>query len=430
MDTILVFRMRRYDSWHVKIDALNAAAEKHGCRLQVIDQPATESAVRKLLDFWHPSGVIVVETPERKRPFPRELFGRTPTVFLDCEPDFATPGLPCLLHNTHAICADAIRELLDIGCTDIAYVGWYDRAYWCEDKRTACREILALHGKEYRELIPTPREAKDAALLNKRLCTWLRKLPRPCGILAVNDTIAELVLAAAAACSIDIPSDLAVLGVDDDRSIGERMTPTLSSFTLDYSLLADAVFVELKKRGRERTHGRVLVRSFKLIRRQSSRRFKRKDAEAEAAVELEDLAAGEALVLAPVRPLEPAHVGDVAAADVQQLADGALADGARVVEDVGESGRDGRRFAVHEDGGDLAEQLAGERTLPLGGLGDDDAARTPEIEQPADGGIRGGLVDDLDAPAAPFGRGVQRLDLDVPAVVPAHAEDQDRIHVG
>ena len=286
MDTILVFRMRRYDSWHVKIDALNAAAEKHGCRLQVIDQPATESAVRKLLDFWHPSGVIVVETPERKRPFPRELFGRTPTVFLDCEPDFATPGLPCLLHDTHAICADAIRELLDIGCTDIAYVGWYDRAYWCEDKRTACREILALHGKEYRELIPTPREAKDAALLNKRLCTWLRKLPRPCGILAVNDTIAELVLAAAAACSIDIPSDLAVLGVDDDRSIGERMTPTLSSFTLDYSLLADAVFVELKKRGRERTHGRVLVRSFKLIRRQSSRRFKRKDAEAEAAVEL------------------------------------------------------------------------------------------------------------------------------------------------
>ncbi len=33
--------MRRYDSWHVKVEALNAAAERRGWRIQVIDQPAS-----------------------------------------------------------------------------------------------------------------------------------------------------------------------------------------------------------------------------------------------------------------------------------------------------------------------------------------------------------------------------------------------------
>lgn len=286
MDTILVFRMRRYDSWHVKVEALNAAAERRGWRIQVIDQPATDAAIRKLLAFWRPRGVIIAETPERKRPLPRELFGKIPAVFMDCKPTSVTPGFPDVLHDTRAICESAVRELLDIGCGDVAYVGWFERTYWCEDKRLACREILELHGKDYREFIPTAREGRNAALLGQRLRAWIGRLPRPCGILAVNDTMAEQVFAAAAACGIAIPADLAVLGVDDDRSIGERMSPTLSSFTLDYAAVAEATIGQLAKPSRVRTSRNVLVQSFKLIRRQSTRRFKRKDTEAEAAVEL------------------------------------------------------------------------------------------------------------------------------------------------
>jgi len=285
MDTILVFRMRRYDSWHVKVEALNAAAERRGWRIQVIDQPATEAALRKLLTFWRPRGIVIAETPERKRPFPRELFGRTPTVFFDCEPAFATTGLPNVLHDTYAICEDAVRELLDIGCTDVAYVGWFERTYWCDDKRSAVRELLELHGKRYHEFIPSRREATDAALLNRRLCRWLQALPKPCGILAVNDTIAEQVLDAAAACRFNIPADLAVLGIDNDRSIGERTKPTLSSFTLDYEALSEKTFELIARPVCAKADNRILVRSFKLIRRQSSRRFRRRDSEAEAAVE-------------------------------------------------------------------------------------------------------------------------------------------------
>ena len=286
MDTILVFRMRRYDDWHVKVEALNAAAERRGWRIQVIDQPSGESAIRKLLAFWHPKGVILVETPERKRPFSRKIFGRTPTVFFGCEPSLVTPGFPNVLHDTRSICEVAIRELLEIGCESLAYVGWFERTFWCEDKRTACREFLDLHGKPYHELIPSRQESADAARLNRRLCAWLQKLPKPCGILAVNDTIAEQVLDAASACKIDIPAELAVLGVDDNRTIGERTTPTLSSFTLDYTALSEKTMELLSYPVRANSSNKILVRSFKLIRRQSTRRFKRKDAEAEAAVEL------------------------------------------------------------------------------------------------------------------------------------------------
>jgi len=300
MDTILVFRMRRYDSWHVKVEALNAAAERRGWRIQVIDQPTTETAIRKLLAFWRPKGIVIAETPDRRRPFPRELFGRTPAVFLDCEPAFATAGFPNVLHDTRATCEDAVRELLDIGCTDVAYVGWFERTYWCEDKRTACRNLLELHGKPYRELIPSIRDATDASKLNQRLCHWLRSLPKPCGILAVNDTIAEQVLDAASACQFDIPADLAVLGVDDDRTIGERTKPTLSSFTLDYVALSEKALDLIAAPVRLKVDNRILVRSFKLIRRQSSRRFQRKDSEAEAAVELIRREACDGLVPADV----------------------------------------------------------------------------------------------------------------------------------
>lgn len=286
MNTVLVFCMQYHDGWYIKVKALDEAAQKRAWRLQVINQPASAATIRKLCRFWRPDGVVIAGTPQGRNPLPREIFCQTPTVFMDCDPARVTPGCTNVLHDTRALCETAIRELMAVGCAEIAYAGWYKRLFWSEDKRQFSRDILKLHGKRLNEFIPSPKEANDAALLHKRLRQWVQALPKPCGVLAVNDTIAEEVIEAAAVSKIDMPSDLAVIGVNDDPSIVERTSPSLSSFPLNYPGIAEAALSVLEAPDRDRRVPTVLVPLRTLVRRHSTRRFARKDPEAEAAVEL------------------------------------------------------------------------------------------------------------------------------------------------
>lgn len=66
---------------------------------------------------------------------------------------------------------------------------------------------------------------------------WLKGLPRPCALLAVHDLRAREVLTAAEMANISVPSELAVLGVDNDEILCTTSSPTLSSIpTFDRSL--------------------------------------------------------------------------------------------------------------------------------------------------------------------------------------------------
>ena len=181
MDTILVFRMCRYDSWHSKVRALTQAAERRGWHLQVIDQSATPDAVRKLVAFWRPKGVVVAETPTGWRRSARIAFPGTRTVFLDSDPSYVPRGMPNVLHATKPICEAVVREFLSIGCTSIAYIGWFRKVYWSEDRIRHLKELLDLHGLPFFTFNMNRANAKDPANLNRQLCRWLNSLPRPCG---------------------------------------------------------------------------------------------------------------------------------------------------------------------------------------------------------------------------------------------------------
>jgi LacI family transcriptional regulator len=81
------------------------------------------------------------------------------------------------------------------------------------------------------------------------LHAWLRALPKPCGIFAANDMMAERIVATAKAEGLEVPYDLAVLGCDDDARICEHAETSISSIRPDYTkggmlavqMLADAM---------------------------------------------------------------------------------------------------------------------------------------------------------------------------------------------
>ena len=190
--------------------------------------------------------------------------------------------MPNVLHATKPICEAVVREFLSIGCTSIAYIGWFRKVYWSEDRIRHLKELLDLHGLPFFTFNMSRANAKDPANLNRQLCRWLNSLPRPCGVFAANDTIAEPIFAAARACGLSIPSDLAVIGMDNDFSVCERLSPSLSTFRPEYDTLAERVMDLIEGNPVKLPVNELTSRFF---RRQSTRRFKHHDADVEKAVE-------------------------------------------------------------------------------------------------------------------------------------------------
>ncbi|HAI12404.1 MAG TPA: hypothetical protein DCM28_11915 [Phycisphaerales bacterium] len=65
-----------------------------------------------------------------------------------------------------------------------------------------------------------------------RLRQWLIQLPKPAGILACHDPIALVLLETCRQLNIDVPGELAILGVDNDQLLCEMAYPTLSSIEM------------------------------------------------------------------------------------------------------------------------------------------------------------------------------------------------------
>lgn len=58
---------------------------------------------------------------------------------------------------------------------------------------------------------------------------WLLKLPKPAGIFACHDPMAMVLIEVCRQMKINVPGELAILGVDDDAMLCEMAYPTLSS---------------------------------------------------------------------------------------------------------------------------------------------------------------------------------------------------------
>lgn len=65
------------------------------------------------------------------------------------------------------------------------------------------------------------------------LQTWLQQLPRPTALFACDDIFALLITEVCGICGIQVPHELAVLGVDNDEILCNMSDPPLSSIVLD-----------------------------------------------------------------------------------------------------------------------------------------------------------------------------------------------------
>lgn len=138
--------------------------------------------------------------------------------------------IPYVYTDNQMISQIAFNHLYESGFRNMAFCnikanetnGWANersRFFQESARQKDCNHFLFEQTKNYRN-----REE-----LIQKISTWLQNLPKPCGLMAANDSRARIVLEACRKSTIRVPEDLAVIGVDDDPLMCELSNPPLSS---------------------------------------------------------------------------------------------------------------------------------------------------------------------------------------------------------
>ena len=233
MDTILFFTIRTGRGGAQKqFVSAQTTAKSLGLHLQMVECAPTAQVVRELTGLWRPLGAIV-DCGGPWGDLDPGVFGSLPVVMLGSNPEMLPPGTLSVRHDSAGTGRTAARELLATGYRHFAYVPPFQQRYWSETRQRAFVETIRLHGFECRLMKSTGTWPSDPAW-QRPVRAFLRSLPKPCALFAASDSLGEGVLAAARYCGIDVPGELAVLGVDNNEAMCERAEPTLSSIEPDF----------------------------------------------------------------------------------------------------------------------------------------------------------------------------------------------------
>jgi len=164
---------------------------------------------------------------------------KVPQVLVDPEKRQLAKSHPIHRHSimrsdTVTVGRMAAAYFLERRFVHYAYVGEVQGCMWSVRRGEAFARAVREAGFEcqiYGKLTASERE--DAGLERPRLCAWLRALPKPVALLAAMDNRGRQIIDACAWAGINVPQDIAVLGVDNDEDLCETATPAMSSILLD-----------------------------------------------------------------------------------------------------------------------------------------------------------------------------------------------------
>lgn len=142
-------------------------------------------------------------------------------------------GFTLIKSDAETVGREAARALLSQGVyKSYAFAGYRTDDDWSRERGRAYRETLQKAGFIGRMFDATHYKGRmdDRATL----IAWLKDLPKPCGILAACDDRAYEIVDACNECGIRIPSEIGLLGVNNDPILCENSNPRISSVQPDF----------------------------------------------------------------------------------------------------------------------------------------------------------------------------------------------------
>ncbi|HXG62980.1 MAG TPA: DNA-binding transcriptional regulator [Planctomycetota bacterium] len=170
---------------------------------------------------WRGDGIIArIETPEIAR-----AVARTGLPVVDVSAGRHLPSAPWVETDDREIARLAVEHLLERGFRTLGYCGdpRFNWSRWREEHFARRAAEAGVEVRLYRSRSPAPdRERRE-------LGEWARRLPKPAGVLACYDIMAQRLLDACRDAGVAVPDEVAVLGVDDDPLLCDLASPPLSS---------------------------------------------------------------------------------------------------------------------------------------------------------------------------------------------------------
>jgi LacI family transcriptional regulator len=185
---------------------------------------------------WGATGIIGrIQTPQLAR---RISATRLPVVWIDLSaeqlsqqgPDSIVPEIRA---ESYAAGRMGAEHFLERGFRNFAFCGFKGRL-WSDRRQEGFRERLQEAGFPCDIFEPLPRKRNLSWNLEQpRVISWLKSLPKPVAVMACNDNRGRQILEAGHDANLEIPDELAVLGVDNDEMLCNLSNPPLSSVAMN-----------------------------------------------------------------------------------------------------------------------------------------------------------------------------------------------------
>lgn len=288
MQTILYFQSPAKTSAPEKLAGVREIMDKKRIHVQVIEEAPTKELLKGLEAFWHPLGAIV-DCGNEYNELDAAIFAGMHTVFLGHNPETLPSKSLQVIHDQAATARKAAREFLEARFENFAFIHSQERRAWSESRGKAFRDVLALNGRTCR-VFESGKPSQSGIGYLQNLRSFLVSLPKPCAVLAANDKTGASVLSAAQIAGLEVPDDIAVIGVDNYEPICERTVPPLTSIEPDFrkggTLAALMLLAASMSKGDWRGSRIQMFGPLRIVRRDSSRLLLRHDKCVSAALDL------------------------------------------------------------------------------------------------------------------------------------------------
>lgn len=177
---------------------------------------------------WNGNGIIArIENPAIAR-----FVNESGLPCVDVSAFRLNPHLPCVETNDASIARLAFEHFCERGFQHFAFYG-DSRFPWSAQRASYFKQAAQNNGFVCYSFDASENEDRLWNLERERIADWLRRLPKPIGIMACYDIRGQQLLEACRLAQVEVPDEVAVLGVDNDALLCELSEPSLSSVVPD-----------------------------------------------------------------------------------------------------------------------------------------------------------------------------------------------------
>jgi len=191
-------------------------------------EPKGKERLLPLMKTWNPDGILMRE-PHKIEDI---IAMGVPTISCPYTKE-RIPGITNIMTDHVNVGKMGAEHLLELGFQQFAYCGFND--WWWSRKRGEAFSKTVAEAGYPTYFYPQPR-AKAKRTWDKELpviANWLLTLPKPIGLMTCNDDRGEWVIEACKIAGLNVPDEVAIVGVDNDPLICDLCDPPLSSIVLN-----------------------------------------------------------------------------------------------------------------------------------------------------------------------------------------------------